>query len=82
MATKEDIADWVVVALTTLGGSGAVVEVAKEIWQVREAELRASGNLFFTWQYDMRWSANTLRRRGVLKAVEVSPHGAWVLSSA
>ena len=80
MATKHDVTDWVVAALRSLGGSGTLVEVAREIWKHREPDLRASGDLFYTWQYDMRWSANMLRRKAVMKAAEVSPYGVWELA--
>jgi hypothetical protein len=53
MATKYDLQQWVEDALRSLGGSGTVVDVAREIWNEHEEELRDSGDLFYTWQYDM-----------------------------
>ena len=50
---KHDLEDLVVEALKALGGSGTIVDVAREIWIHHEAELRSSGDLFFTWQYDI-----------------------------
>ncbi|MFC7400309.1 hypothetical protein ACFQU1_24210 [Chelatococcus sp. GCM10030263] len=47
--------------LRALGGTATIVEVARRIWEKHEAELRASGDLFFTWQYDVRWAAQRLR---------------------
>lgn len=80
MATKHDVTDWVISALKELGGRGSLVAVAEEIWRQHEAELRASGDLFYTWQYDMRWSANVLRRKDHMKRAEVSPSGIWELA--
>ena len=54
MATRQDLMDWVVDALRDSGGEASIVEIARYIWNHREDELRGSGNLFFTWQYDMR----------------------------
>ncbi|MBA3486811.1 MAG: hypothetical protein H0T88_06435 [Lysobacter sp.] len=82
MATKHDVTDWVVAALKRLGGRGSLVKVAQEIWKHHESELRSSGDLFYTWQYDMRWSANVLRHNGTMKPSEVSPHGVWELAGA
>lgn len=79
MATKHDLQDWVREALVALGGSARLVDVAKEIWKGHEFELRDSDELFYTWQYDMRWAANGLRRGGVMKAAEASPNGVWEL---
>lgn len=80
MATKHDLADWVTSALSRLGGRGRLTSVARDIWSHHESELRSSGDLFFTWQYDMRWAANVLRRKGIMVSAEISPHGIWELT--
>jgi hypothetical protein len=49
------------------GGEASVLEVAKDIWTARARDLEASGDLFFTWQYDMRWAADRLRKAGKLR---------------
>jgi len=69
MASKQDLKDWVLEALLTEGGASDVVSIAKRIWQAHEHDLRLSGDLFFTWQYDMRWAAHALRKEGKLKSV-------------
>jgi len=56
MAVKADLQNWILEALEALGPS-TVAEVAKCVWDMHEADLRASGDLFYTWQYDMRWQA-------------------------
>lgn len=80
MATKHDVTNWVVDALQALGGRASLVGVAKEIWRHHDLDLRSSGDLLYTWQYDMRWSANVLRNKGVLKPTHVSPRGVWELA--
>lgn len=79
MATKHDLQDRVQKALKRIGGRGTLTDVAKEIWRAHESDLRSSGDLFFTWQYDMRWAANRLRRSGIMRSVAASPTGVWVL---
>jgi hypothetical protein len=66
MATKADLQDWVVQAIRAHGGETSLVNVARHIWENHEAELKASGDLFYTWQYDMRWAATVLRKQGTL----------------
>jgi hypothetical protein len=80
MAVKEDLQTWVVDALQALGRRATVVEVSRHVWAQHEAELRTSGDLFYTWQYDIRWAAHQLRLHGVLKPAEVSPRGIWELA--
>jgi hypothetical protein len=79
--TKEDLQIWVQDALRELGGSARIPKIAKAIWQRHRDDLEASGDLFYTWQYDMRWAANRLRRAGIMKSVESSSSGTWELVS-
>jgi hypothetical protein len=79
MARKEDLQGWVVNALKYHGGTGTIVQVSKHVWDHHEKELKDSGNLFYTWQYDLRWAANRLRRQKKMRAAEESPLGIWEL---
>ncbi|EHZ2848568.1 hypothetical protein K5N92_004158 [Vibrio vulnificus] len=79
MANRTDLQDWVFNALTSLGGSGSIVDVAKMLWKEHEQDLRSSGDMFYTWQYDMRWAATKLREQNKIKSAEESPRGVWLL---
>jgi hypothetical protein len=67
MATKSDLKKWIFEALRDLGGEAKLIEVAEHIWKHHEPELAINRSLFFTWQYDMRWAAQELRKAGVMK---------------
>ena len=79
MATKLDIQNWIIDSLKRNNGSAYLVQVTKDIWLFHETDLRSSGDLFYPWQYDMRWAANALRRNGISKPTDVSPLGIWEL---
>ncbi|HEY6896458.1 MAG TPA: hypothetical protein VI279_04295 [Rhodocyclaceae bacterium] len=81
MASRLDLQDWIIEALHSKGGTATIVEVAKFLWEFHEQELRSSGDLFFTWQYDMRWACTRLRKQRIVQAAEVSDRGQWKLSS-
>jgi len=66
MTTREKLKIWILDALNEAGQPLSVVEVAKHIWDHHEHDLRASGDLFYTWQYSMRWAAQVLRQEGKL----------------
>ena len=66
MATRDDLMNWVYTAVKENRGRASVVTVARHIWQNHERELRDSGDLFYTWQYAMRWAAQKLRYQGRL----------------
>jgi len=79
MTTKNDLKDWVVQALKAHGGEARIPVVAKHVWDNHEPELRASGELFYTWQYDIRWAANRLRDEGHLQPKPKGDRGPWRL---
>jgi hypothetical protein len=81
MLTKQDLPSLVLDALRHLGGSGTVVEVTREVWQRNEPQLRASGDLFYTWQYDLRWAAQHLRNEGQLAPTSRGANSRWRLSN-
>lgn len=81
MANKHDLEDWLIEALQAANGWAHHVRLAESIWAEHEIDLRASGDLFFTWQYDLRWAAQRLRRRGIMRAVESRSDGIWRLTS-
>ena len=80
MANKTELVDWLYKALKDLDGSASIPEVCKYVWEHHEAELRNSGNLFYTWQDDIRWAAYQLRTSGKMKPDALSPKGIWQLA--
>jgi hypothetical protein len=79
MASRDDLEAWLEAALRANGGRAKIPEVCKLIWEDHKDDLLSSGDLLYTWQYDVRWAANRLRRRKIMKAAEVSPNGVWEL---
>jgi hypothetical protein len=79
MAHRKDLRKWLTEALEANNGSASIVEICKYVWEKYENELRRSGNLFYTWQYDIRWAATQLRKEGIMRAADLSPKGIWKL---
>lgn len=80
MATRHDLVDWLYEALVASGGRGRIADLCKVVWDRHERDLKASGELLYTWQYDIRWAAYHLRKAGKLKSDTLSPKGVWELS--
>ncbi len=78
--TRDNMKVWVLSALRSLGGKARAGDVAKYIWHTYEAQLRSSGPMLYTWQYDARWAATALRKEGKLKAVNGSRDLPWELA--
>ena len=80
MATRDDLVDWLYDALKASNGRGRIVDLCKHVWEAHEYDLRESGDLFYTWQYDIRWAAQKLRDSGKLKSATVAPRGIWEIA--
>lgn len=74
-----DLPEIVLKALESNNGKGTIIEVSKYVWKNYKTELENSGDLFYTWQYDIRWAATDLRKNGLIKDSKVSPKGLWEL---
>jgi hypothetical protein len=81
MANRENLREWVHSAIKHHGGRATIVQVAEYIWSNHEAELRRSGELFYTWQYDMRWAAQKLRDTKILSNVKSVERGIWAITT-
>lgn len=77
---RTDLPSLVVKALRSNNNRGTIVEVSKYVWNNYKHDLEKSGDLFYTWQYDIRWAATELRKNKILKDSKLSPKGLWELS--
>lgn len=75
--TRENLPDLLYDTIFQLGGSASILEVCKLFWNSYRSDLEISGDLFYTWQYDIRWAATELRKTKRMKAAEISPRGIW-----
>lgn len=77
--TRSDLPRTLNDVLFKRGGRGSIVDVCKDFWTKYETDLRGSGDLFYTWQYDIRWAATELRKIKKMKEANESPKGIWEL---
>jgi len=80
MSQRDVLKVWLEESLANLGGTATIPEVCWQIWRQRENDLKDRGDLFVTWQYEVRWAARMLRQDGVLRTAEESPKGVWELA--
>lgn len=81
MAKKEDLTGWVIEAITAYNGEATIVQICKYVWDHHEIELRESGDLFYTWGYDIRWAAQWLRDNDYLLPIEACKRGVWAATA-
>ena len=66
-------------ALESLGGEGTIVDTAAVIWKNYKDDLESSGDIFYTWQYDMRWARHKLSKTGKLTTEKRGKESIWKL---
>lgn len=70
------LSSWVVEALAASARTASPLAVAKLVWAGHEPDLRSTGDLLFTWQLDLRATAEAMAAEGRLT---VEPNGEWTL---
>ncbi len=80
MIDKLELQVWIAEALKAAGGKAKIIWIAEHIWKNHKSDLEDAGSLFYTWQYDMRWAATELRRKGILCQADDVPRGVWMLA--
>lgn len=70
---------WVREAVGALGGEAKIAEVAKHLWTHHENDFRQAGDKFYFWQYDMRWAADELRKKGMMGLRKEGSRSVWIL---
>jgi hypothetical protein len=78
-ALDTTLQEWVLQAIKAKGGTATIIEIAKHIWANHESELHASDEMFYTWQYRMRWAGEQLAKAKKLKRTKEGNRARWVL---
>jgi hypothetical protein len=79
MIDRTSMTEWVEEALRELGGRGTILDICRKVWERHGDEIRVSGDAFYTWQYEIRWAGDILRKKGILRPVDESSRGVWEL---
>lgn len=77
VTTAPLLSSWIIEALAGAGRTASPLQVAKDVWARREQELRSAGDLLFTWQLDLRATAEGMVADGTILVEE---SGDWRLS--
>ena len=80
MTDKNILQNWVVEALNEMGGRAKIVDICKKIWEYHERDLKQMGDLFYTWQYDIRWAAHKLKSQERLRYDKIKQESIWILT--
>lgn len=76
---KTDLPDIVIEALKHYNKKSHHIDIAKYIHNNYEHILKMSGDIYYEWQYLIRWAATHLRKSGIMKNAQYSDKGFWEL---
>ena len=65
--SRKDLPNMLYSLIKELGGKAKMIDIFKSFWVTYEQELKNSGDLFYTWNYDIRWAATNLRKNKRMK---------------
>ena len=81
MSGEENLIEWVYRAIKAHGGKATILQIAKYIWKNHEEDLRSSDELFYKWQYRMRWAGQKLQMQKRIRKTKKDGLGIWVIVS-
>lgn len=79
MSEKAVLKEWLIEALEENDGEATIVEACKTVWENHKEDLKEKGDLFYTWQYDIRWAAQKLREDGKAGLDQKGQKSLWTL---
>ncbi len=86
MMTRSDLPNILYSILKQLGGSATMMDVFKKFWVDNKHKLHETDDIFYSWNFDIRWAATQLRKQGKMKPAtkkenthgsDMSPKGVW-----
>ena len=77
-----DLRNILIKTLEDLGGSSKILPICRHAWtKYLSNQISPEDDLFYTWQYRIRWEARDLRKAKIMNSIDDSPYGIWQLSS-
>lgn len=84
---RNDLPDLLYKTISSLGGKASMMDIFREFWRLYISKLSPTDDMFYTWNYDIRWAATKLRKEGRMKPAHSkenprkltseSPKGVW-----
>lgn len=83
---RNDLQNILYELIDELGGRAYMMDIFRLFWKKHGKELKESDDIFYTWNYDIRWAATQLRKQGRMKPASSkentrgdssSPKGIW-----
>ena len=76
--SKDDLPRLLEDVLKEMNGNGYILDISKKFWIKYKDNITPDNNLFYTWQYDIRWAATELRKNNIMVRPDLEK-GLWTL---
>ncbi len=84
---RNDLPDLLYSTIKDLGGKASMMDIFRKFWEDYASKIPHNEDMFYTWNYDIRWAATKLRKEGRMKPAtskekpkeltQESPKGFW-----
>lgn len=74
--TRHDFKPWIMEALDSNGGRAGIFQIARFIWDNYHHKISRDKKILYTWQYEMRWAAQSLKDDGLIELGKFK-RGVW-----
>ena len=79
IVSKDDLPRLLENVLKEMNGNGYILDISKKFWIKYKDNITPDNNLFYTWQYDIRWAATELRKNNIMVRPDLEK-GLWTLA--
>lgn len=76
--SRHDFKPWILESLTFHGGSAEIFQISRFIWDNYHHLISEDKKILYTWQYEIRWAALSLRNDGLIELGKIR-RGVWSL---
>lgn len=80
--TRKDLPNILYQILDELGGRAKMMDVFKSFWTKYKNVLKETDDIFYTWNYDIRWAATQLRKENRMKPAKTKENSHGALESS
>jgi hypothetical protein len=74
--TRQDFKPWILEALRDHGGKAEIFQISRFIWDNYHHKISRDNKILYTWQYEIRWAALSLRDNGLIELGKFK-RGVW-----
>jgi hypothetical protein len=77
--SRKEFSPWVIAALENHSGTANIFQISKYVWDNYHHIISQDSKMLYTWQYELRWAIQNLKKELKIQHKEKSIRGTWEL---